>query len=174
MAVLVVYLHSHKDLLIGCCPNVSFLVSQARAQSATELSTSRRLKAELSRAFAFQQRQQAKGTAAAAGIVLSSRTAPLGQRGGGGDIGAGIGIGFDGQGLGAEAVGAMLQGLPQEEASGAASTGSVIRLGLVLKCYRLPVPFKFSKVTGGCLSPRDRNTYKIKQQQQEATTTTIN
>ncbi|CAM9564149.1 unnamed protein product [Ectocarpus sp. 6 AP-2014] len=80
-----------------------------QAQSATELSTSRRLKAELSRAFAIQQRQQAKGkSAAAADVALSHRNMSPGEqagsgRGGGGDTGGGGSVVVKMPGLPAEA-----------------------------------------------------------------------
>lgn len=83
----------------------SCFATQARAQSATELSTSRRLKAELSRAFAAQQRHGARGTPTPADVVLSSHRVPLGQHGGGvvsdggGDMGAGSSVGFGGSGF---------------------------------------------------------------------------
>ncbi|CAN0223461.1 unnamed protein product [Pylaiella littoralis] len=98
-------------------------IAQARAQSATELSSTRRLKAELSRAFAFQQRQQAKGMETATDIVLSTRSASLGQHAGGGDTGAGLGVGFDRQGFGAGTMGTKMPGLPLEADSGSASAG---------------------------------------------------
>lgn len=72
-------------------------IAQARAQSATELSTSRRLKADLARAFAVQQRQ-AKSTADVPFTPFSGR--PLLDRHGGGGVGAGVGVGFDRRGFG--------------------------------------------------------------------------
>lgn len=102
---------------------LSHPVVQARAQSATELSTSRRLKAELARAFAAQQRQHARGVGTAADVVLSSRSSPLDRQyggGGGGDTGAGGAIGVGGRGSGGGAVvGAMraIPGLPPDAIS---------------------------------------------------------
>lgn len=64
--------------------------AQARAQSATELSTSRRLKAELARAVALQERQT-RGDVNSYGFV---------QRQNSGDMGAGTGVGFNRLGIG--------------------------------------------------------------------------
>eukprot|EP00903_Cladosiphon_okamuranus_P008996 g8606.t1 len=115
-------------------------IAQARARSATELSTSRRLKAELARAFAAQQRQQARGVGTAADMVLSSRTSPLyGQHsaGGGGDTGAGLAIGVNGRGSGGGAsVSAMMMmpGVPPGAISGQPASG----LGLESTSHPLP------------------------------------
>lgn len=103
-------------------------VVQARAQSATELSTSRRLKTELARAFAAQQRQRGVGTAA--DMVLSSRASPLDRQhaGGGGDTGAGLAIGVDGwwSGRGAETGSMMtMPGLPPDAISVPVAAGKM-------------------------------------------------
>lgn len=104
------------------------LVSQARAQSATELSTSRRLKAELARAFAAQQKQQVRGLGTVADMVLSSRASPLDrQHSAGGDVGAGLAIGVEGRGSsGGAAAGAMMviPGMPPEAISGSTAAGT--------------------------------------------------
>lgn len=113
-----VHLRFHGPSTIGIPTSYSFSFTfQARAQSATELSTSRRLKAELSRAFAIQQRQQAKGKSAAeTDIALSHRNMPLGEQ-----TGRGGGGGSD-TGGGGSAV-AKMPGLPTETTFGLAGAG---------------------------------------------------
>lgn len=75
-------------------------IAQARAQSATELSTSRRLKAELARTFAAQQRRAA-GTfdvCPPTPIVSHASLVRHGLR----DAGVGIGVGLDRRGFSGE------------------------------------------------------------------------
>lgn len=75
-------------------------IAQARAQSATELSTSRRLKAELARAFAAQQRRAAGtfGVRPPTPIVSHASLVRHGLR----NAGAGIGVGIDRRGFSGE------------------------------------------------------------------------
>lgn len=106
----------------------------------------------MARAFAAQQRQQARGVGTAADMVLSSRTSPLDRQhsaGGGGDTGASVAIGADGRGSGGgAAVGAMMvmPGMPPEAITGppAAGTGECAgfkrlltptRCRVVLACF---------------------------------------
>ena len=100
--------------------------AQARAQSATELSTSRRLKAELTRAVAFQERQ-ARGAAVDSDRFL--------RRHNGGDMGAGTGVGFNRLGIGGGAL-HLTQNLLSETTlePGAEFSGTLI-LSVGFSCF---------------------------------------
>ncbi|CAM9661664.1 unnamed protein product [Scytosiphon promiscuus] len=104
--------------------------TREEAQSATELSTSRRLKGELSRAVAAQQRRGTKGMQAAADVVLSSRTMPLGRHGGGdgsdgrGETTSDSRIYFDCRAFSGGPADTMIPGLPQVSSIGGADSAN--------------------------------------------------
>lgn len=94
-------------------------IARARAESATELSTSRRLKSELARTFAIQQRH-AKGVLDALPVPFANRPS-LGQHGGG-DAGAGIGAGVGRRGISKEQA-VEIASVPNQVAIGPGGAG---------------------------------------------------
>ena len=100
--------------------------AQARAQSATELSASRRLKAELTRAVAFQERQ-ARGT-----TVENHRFL---RRHNGGDMGAGTGVGFNRLGIGGGTLHLTQDGPPEATLAPGAGFSRTLILFIGVSCF---------------------------------------